>query len=461
MYRLKKLLLPLLCLLLLAGCGQRQNTVPPAETGPRGLEIVLPEEYLDQLIVTRDFPDADTASNWRPLLPRAQRAADAEPAEDPDGHWFPLLSVSEKASAQAHQADHGSVDGVGFLFAVAAFDQVVYERHLSSYEGEGFNSDGVTVFAKDDGWYYARLEPTDCRYYRGGKIDRESPDWAQWQVLCGIGEQVCADIIARNGLAPFDESEFLSREFTYAGKHAYVNYYTDFVIDGDTHTYDILVLSQPVRQGEGGIWCVERVYDVCGRVCPYFPDTGVPAAEYYAELQAACDAGGRPELLLPLGAARAFVSDFYGDEILPGSFTLVSDANRGYIEASCRIDHLLSNLRYSYTVDDMDLLDCVSLFTKDNWAVLETHYISNWWPLLHAALERAAVGNDQAVRDLCMMRLYLSARGEYQEPLAALLRVQREAAPAVFDQVLGELTEHPRFPDDPIRLQAALAPADP
>lgn len=465
MYRLKKLLLPLLLCALLTGCRQARTAVPADAdvevSDPRGLEIVLPEEYLDLLAVTREFPDEATASNWYPLLSNSQKASQEDVPEDPDGHWVPLLSVSEKASLEAAHADTGSSRGSGFLFAVAALDQAAYERHLSHYEGDRFNGDGVTVFAKRGDWYYARITPTDCRYYRsGGKIDRESADWAQWQTLCGIGEQVCADTVARNSLTPFDEAEFLSREFTYDGKHAYVNYYPDFITDGDTHTYDVLVLSQPVRQGEGGVWCVERVYDICGRVCPYFPDTGIAAADYYAELQTVCDAGEHPELLLPLGAARAFVTGHYGDEIQPGSFTLVSDVNDAYIEASCRMDHLLSNLQYGREIDDMDLLDCVSLFTKDNWAVLESHHYANWWTLLQAALENAAVGENQAARDHCMMQLYLSARGEYQEAVAALLRTQREADPDTFDQILTALAERPRFPDDPIRLQAALAPAN-
>lgn len=464
MRRFKNLPLSLLlCLSLLSGCAQHllsseQSEEAPGAGDPRGLEIVLPEAYLDQLLVTRDFPDKDTASNWYPLLSDGQRASETALPEDPDGHWVPLLSVSERASAEAFQADHGDAGGSGFLFAIAALDQVAYERHLSHYEGEGFNSDGVTVFAESGDWYYARITPTDCRYYRsGGKLDRESADWAQWQTLCGIDTQVCDDIIDRNGLTPYDESEFLSREFTYGGKHAYVNYYPDFIINGDTHTYDVLVLSQPVRQGEGGIWCVERIYDICGRVCLCFPDTGIPAADYYAELQAACDAGGHPELLLPLGAAREFVPDHYGDEIQPGSFTLVSDVNYAYIEASCRIDHLLSHLRSGREVDDMDLLDCVSLFTEDNWAVLEAYHESGWWPLLRNALDQAAVGEDQTVRDRCMMRLYLSSHGQFEETIAGFLRVQRQADPDTFDQVLADLTEKPRFPDDPARLQAALA----
>ena len=54
-----------------------------------------------------------------------------------------------------------------------------------------------------------------------------------------------------------------------------------------------LVLSQPVTQGEGGIWCAERLYYGGMDTDPFYilPDTDLTAADYYAQLQAQADGG--------------------------------------------------------------------------------------------------------------------------------------------------------------------------
>lgn len=102
-----------LCLLAsLAACARQTppETVPeapvpevPAQEPPAepdrdcavydcgGIEIALPAEHLDQLIVDTDFPDA------------------------PDS-WRPLMSVYERASVEAAEAAWGEGSGMGFLF---------------------------------------------------------------------------------------------------------------------------------------------------------------------------------------------------------------------------------------------------------------------------------------------------------------------------------------------------------
>lgn len=94
-----------------------------------------------------------------------------------------------------------------------------------------------------------------------------------------------------------DNSAVLVDDFSYTGIHRDVTYYPDAPADGSefdestARTYTI-VLSQPVTQGEGGIWCVERWYDDQGERHFVLPDTDLPAEEFYAQCQAQADETG-------------------------------------------------------------------------------------------------------------------------------------------------------------------------
>ena len=76
--------------------------------------------------------------------------------------------------------------------------------------------------------------------------------------------------------------------------------------------YDQLLLSRPVANVNGGIWCVERYMDGdSGNVYLNTPDTETSAQEYYDSLQAECDAGHRAGLLDPEQVALEFIRRDY------------------------------------------------------------------------------------------------------------------------------------------------------
>ena len=211
-----------------------------------------------------------------------------------------LISVYLKAAVEAYRASGQQEDpGVGFLFSITRMDRVALERLLCA------DHSGCRVFAQDENWYYCLVIPTDVRFYPTG----DEADLERWEELSSrLPAQVQEEFLLRNALERFDEAALYSG-YTYEGEHLTAYYYPYASVNGSKEEVYTLVLSQPVQQGEGGIWCVERMIGAYGEVYLWFPDTGVPAAEHYARLQEACDRGLHPELLEPAGAARAFLAE--------------------------------------------------------------------------------------------------------------------------------------------------------
>lgn len=422
-------------LLLAAGCGQVEPVSPTPETppeeaaepiDPHTLRIEIPEEYRDLLIVTTDFPTADE-------------------------HRVSLLSVQEKASVEAMEKDYGSGAGGGFLFGISAMDQVGFEQFLQ------YDYSGCDVFARDETWYYAKTYPTDVQFYRSGDMfDTQSEDWKQWEALNALGDQVCRDFVDRNGLTPYSQWKVRNQPFTWEGDHAYAKYYTYYSFDGSKDQFDTLLLSQPAKQGEGGLWCVERFYDEYGSLYLYFPESGVPAAEYYAALQAECDKGEHPELLTPLGAAKDFVanSSWYSDTPTDENVELTEGIDSDYSETNQRMSRVIASLLVRPgEVTDQEVLDCIDAFRNDTWGVMgRRFYGSDWWTPLQEALENAAVGDGQVDRDRSMMKFYLTSYGRYADFIGGLLQSQRAADSAAFQTVLEEF-----YPEQQSALLAAIA----
>lgn len=429
MRRLEAFALVLACLLALAACGGETpgGTVDPENPPPYppftgqnatfqcidGLYIALPMEYSELLYVDSAFPDAGEG-------------------------WKPLLSVYEKESYETAKEEYGG--GGGFLFGFLVMDQAAFEQHISS------DGSGIDVFATDGERYFAYTYPTDVQFCRpGGEIDTASEDWKTWEKLCELGPLVREDFLTSNHLQSFSVQDFLSR-LDSGGDHVVLKYYPYFPKDGDTRIYYQLLLRQPARQGEGGLWAVEQWLDVRGNQSLYFPDSGKPAAEYYADLQEQCDAGERPELLTPMGAAEAFVKDCFGHETAEGSFEEAREVDQGYMERNERLQELVLDLEFRpEDVDGMDLLSCVGEARADNWGVLGRFmYGSDWFNPLMDAVEKAAVGQDQQARTRAVMAFFLAtwdARTDFSTPLAEILNAQGEADFQAFTAALAEFSE--------------------
>lgn len=229
--------------------------------------------------------------------------------EADNAHHKTLIRVSETASIEAGEKQHPGEDwGDGWLFSIAKLDQVGLEKYLA-YDDSGFDFFAASA---DGEAYYLREHATDVRLNRNSN-EEFNQAMSQWGMLSEWADRITDDILATNpNLVPFDPEEYLGGEYRYPGEHR-IAIYED---PNDTSGGNAMVyLSQPVGSGEGKIWCVERVdylFTPDGEIysIPVFPASmghEIPAAEYYDQTQAECDAGQHPELLTPEGALEEFV----------------------------------------------------------------------------------------------------------------------------------------------------------
>lgn len=149
-----------------------------------------------------------------------------------------------------------------------------------------------------------------------------------------------------------------------------------------------LLLSQPVKQGDSGIWCVERWSDELGHLY-YNYVSGAEEDVYYAEQQAQCDEGHKVGLLNPEDIAMTFLredmnlwsvttedivvregtlEDFYGD---------MSSKRFGYIlELDFENEWLRLNEAQWYTEENRHRLAQVHL--DPNMEMPNGFYIRTW-----------------------------------------------------------------------------------
>ena len=264
-----------------------------------GLTLAIPTDIVEDTMV---LFDEDLGDGSEPVFPR----------------------VYHRSSYEAGMEDFDAP--MGFLFSFFRYDQVGYEQNYLAVHG----GTGQTIFARDGAWYYGMAYPTDVQFFTAdGDQDTDSADYRRWEYVRSRIPDIQADFIVRNGLTPYDGGAELDRPFLWEGEHRYVE-----VHSADYAVSLTLLLSQPVTQGSGGIWCVEGSFDNnyggWGRELPY--GIQVTAAEYYADLQAQVDQGHRPGLLDPVQAAMDWYREEYAADTLEGiTFTLMEGEPAGMV----------------------------------------------------------------------------------------------------------------------------------
>lgn len=269
-----------------------------------GLTLAIPTDIVEDTMV---LFDGDLGDGSEPVFP----------------------AVYHRSSYEAAMEELDSP--MGFLFNLFRYDQVEYEQDYLAVNGGA----GQTIFARNGGWYYGMAEPTDVQYYTaGGDLSDNDPNYWRWEYVRSRIADIQADFITRNGLIPYDGRADLEAPFLWQGEHRYVECH-----DADYSMSMTLLLSQPVTQGSGGIWCVEGTfennYGGWSKVLPLGLE--VTAGEYYADLQAQVDEGHRPGLLDPVQAAMDWFRGEYGDEALSGmKFTLLEGTPTGNLLGAIR-----------------------------------------------------------------------------------------------------------------------------
>lgn len=199
--------------------------------------------------------------------------------------------------------------GYGEILRVYRYSAGEYERNF--LEGSLYTG-GAFALATDGESYYVMSVPTDVQ--ADPSDDASFKEYGEVADACRTA--IRAYFAAVNGFEPIDSEEFYARKYTYDAEHYFVRFYP---YGKGTDSYYTLVLSQPAKQGEGGIWCVERWLDhhveeifSPGYIHLTFPDSGdLSAIEYYAKLQEEFDNGEHEELASPVSAAKAWAAEIF------------------------------------------------------------------------------------------------------------------------------------------------------
>ena len=211
-----------------------------------------------------------------------------------------FLAIYETRSYEAAGEDLE----MGWICSLARYDQAAFEESLTA------DNSGRHFFARGDGWYYAVLTPTDVRFYSEDPPRSRRPRPRHGESCAAACRRRCPPTSSpAMGWRPSPPRTFST---TAASGTAPMSISTTAPTTGASRS-PCCSPSPPGRgRGASGAWegCFYNQYGTSRLVLPR--DTGMTAADYYAQLQEAVDRGERPELLTPEGAARAWLQTEYG-----------------------------------------------------------------------------------------------------------------------------------------------------
>lgn len=231
-----------------------------------------------------------------------------------------------------YKEDYGT-DWGGGLLLVWRVTPVVFEKNYA------FNTGGVEPLARDADWYYVlySYSPTEVN---------DSPEHQErYRVAQQAAQAWVKGIFAnQSGLTAMEDDpsyQAINAEVSYPGRHVDVSYKPYYGLEhypeGQEDEAYRLVLSQPVRQGEGGIWCVDHWYYKEGQYLPYIPDAQVTIAEYYAMLQENADKGEETWRLDPLQVSMDFVEYMFEVEGRPAEAFSIGEVYEGDVPADTAV----------------------------------------------------------------------------------------------------------------------------
>lgn len=250
-----------------------------------------------------------------------------------------LLDLPEELAEDVRAASGAAVPGVlaaywlnlekeeaewgGWLLTVYELDQGYFEEFfIDNMDGSGW-----ICGAKTGGLYYAVQFPTDVNF----PLEKEEQYHKAQSTLINW---VWDTILAREGTEEFDCDAYLSQPYFRSGcNYMDVIYWPYKAVNGSTDVVWTLRLVQPVTQGEGGVWGVERIIYNDGQSQPIRPRVSDPlssgkqehlsADDYYKRLQGRADAGLADWAIDPVEMLRRFVSEvFFHADVPADSFSL-------------------------------------------------------------------------------------------------------------------------------------------